>query len=134
MPVVCALIEDNAGRVLVAQRAAHKHLGGRWEFPGGKIEPGETPEAALVREIREELGCEVTPGAALPHCRYDYGAEAVFIELIPYVTRLALGSPLPTPVEHAELRWMPLAELAALDLASADRKVLKSYRMFLGDR
>ena len=57
IPVVCALIERD-GLVLVAQRPAHKHLPLKWEFPGGKVEPGESPEAAIVRELREELGCE----------------------------------------------------------------------------
>ena len=123
LPVVCALIEDAAGRVLVAQRPAHKHLGGQWEFPGGKVEPGETPEVALVREIREELGCEITVGRALLRCRHDYGAAAGCIELIPFVARLAPGSPPPVPAEHAALRWLPPAGLAGLPLAPADRPV-----------
>ncbi len=59
IPVVCAVIFDADGRALLAQRPAHKHLGGKWEFPGGKIEPGEAPEVALIREIREELGCDI---------------------------------------------------------------------------
>jgi 8-oxo-dGTP diphosphatase len=87
LPVVCALIEDGAGRVLLAQRPAHKHLGFKWEFPGGKVEAGEPPAAALARELREELGCEVTALAALPCSRHDYGS--VTIEMIPFVCRLA---------------------------------------------
>ena len=61
--VVCALIEDEAGRLLLAQRPPGKHLAGLWEFPGGKIETGESPQEALIREIAEELGCVATPGA-----------------------------------------------------------------------
>ena len=58
VPVVCAVIE-RAGLILLAQRPAHKLLALKWEFPGGKVEPGELPAAAILREIREELGCEV---------------------------------------------------------------------------
>jgi 8-oxo-dGTP diphosphatase len=121
LPVVCAVVVDNAGRVLVARRPAHKHLGGRWEFPGGKIEPGEGSEAALTREIREELGCEVVPFGALDRQQYDYGQ--VFIELIPLWVRLAPGSPPPVAVEHAALRLVDLGEMGEVDLAPADRLV-----------
>ncbi len=127
LPVVCALIEDDAGCVLVARRAAHKHLGGRWEFPGGKIEPGESPEAALVREIREELGCEVTPARALLRRRHDYGAGSVWVELIPFVARLVPTSPPPRAIEHTELSWVSAAGLARLDLAMADRLVAAEW-------
>jgi 8-oxo-dGTP diphosphatase len=129
LPVVCALIEDDAGRVLVARRAAHKHLGGQWEFPGGKIEPGELPADALVREIREELGCDVTPVRALPRCRHDYGVGAVWVELIPFVARLVPGSPPPRPLEHAELKWILPAKMGASEmvLAAADQFVAEIW-------
>ena len=64
VPVVCAVIERN-GRVLIAQRPLHKLLPLKWEFAGGKVEPGEAPAAAIVREIREELGCEIVITRAL---------------------------------------------------------------------
>jgi 8-oxo-dGTP diphosphatase len=121
LPVVCALILDDAGRVLVARRPAHKHLSGLWEFPGGKIEAGEPPEAALVREIREELGCEVAPVRALARQRYDYGS--VFVELIPFMARLMPTSPSPQPTEHDEIKWIYTNYLNSLDLAPADRLV-----------
>jgi 8-oxo-dGTP diphosphatase len=122
IPVVCALIEDSAGRVLVAQRPAHKHLGLKWEFPGGKIEPGETAWAALDREIWEELGAKIVPAPAaetLPRCQSGQGRQ--LIELIPFIVRLSSASPAPRAREHSELRWENPADLAALDLAPADR-------------
>ncbi len=122
LPVVCAVICDPAGRVLLAQRPAHKHLGLKWEFPGGKVEPGESPEAALVREIKEELGCDLVLTRALPRFTHDYGT--VVIEMIPFVCALAASSPPPHPHEHIALAWAPLAELRTYDLAPADWPVV----------
>ncbi len=124
IPVVCALIE-RAGLVLVAQRPAHKHLPLKWEFPGGKVEPDEAAEAAIVREIREELGCEFVITQALPRFTHAY---AETIEMIPFVGRLAPDSPEPHPHAHVALRWMLPAEIVALDLAAADFPVLAAYR------
>jgi len=125
LPVVCALIE-RGGRVLLAQRPAHKQLALKWEFPGGKVDPGETPEAALVREIREELCCDVRLRRPLPRTQHAY--ERVHIEMIPFVCALAPGSPEPHPTEHVALAWVAPAELDAYDLAGADWPVLHAYR------
>jgi 8-oxo-dGTP diphosphatase len=125
VPVVCAVIEDGSGRVLVAQRPAHKHLGLKWEFAGGKVEPDESPEAALVRELKEEMGCDLEIGRPLPRFSHDYGT--VIIEMIPFVCSLAPGSRPPHPHEHAALRWVTPDELRALDLAPADWPVVESY-------
>jgi 8-oxo-dGTP diphosphatase len=122
--VVCALIERD-GHVLMAQRPAHKHLGGKWEFPGGKIEPGETPADALHRELHEELGVTVTLLRALaPH---THAYPTVTIELIPFVVCLTAESPAPQTHEHAALRWVPSAELLSLDLPEADLPVIADY-------
>jgi 8-oxo-dGTP diphosphatase len=123
--VVCALIEDAAGRVLVAQRPAHKHLGGLWEFPGGKIEPGERAESALKREIAEELGCEIEVGAALSAVRHEY-AE-VTIELHPFVARLVAEGEPPESREHQALRWVTAEELAKLPMPAADAPILAEW-------
>ena len=120
IPVVCAVIERE-GRVLVAQRPAHKHLPLKWEFPGGKVEPGETAEAAIIREIREELGCDLLIARALPRFTHAY---AVVIEMIPFVCTLAPTSPPPHAHEHVALAWVTLAELRAYDLAAADWPVI----------
>ena len=124
IPVVCALIE-RGGLILLARRPAHKHLPLKWEFPGGKVEPGEDPAAAIVREIREELGCNVTITQALPRFLHDY--STVIIEMMPFVCGLADGSPEPHPHEHIALAWAKPAELLAYDLAAADLPVVKTY-------
>ena len=127
LPVVCALIRDGSGRLLVAQRPLYKHLGGKWEFPGGKVEPGEAPEAALVREIREELGCDISLQAmvALPHHVHDYGDR--LIELIPLIVPLLPGDMAPVAYEHTALRWAEPTEILRMDLAPADQVVADSY-------
>jgi 8-oxo-dGTP diphosphatase len=124
IPVVCALIERN-GLLLLAQRPAHKHLPLKWEFPGGKVEPGETPANAIMREIHEELGCQVIVCRALPTFLHDY--STVIIEMIPFVCALALHSPEPTPTEHVGLVWVRPEELTRYDLAAADLPVVMSY-------
>ena len=122
--VACALIERD-GHLLMAQRPAHKHLGGKWEFPGGKIEPGETPEAALHRELREELGCTVE--LLRPLAPHTHAYAAVTVQLIPFVVRLLPDSPAPQTHEHAALLWVPAADLLALDLPEADLPIITDY-------
>ncbi len=116
--VVCALIMDTEGRVLLAQRPAHKHLGLKWEFPGGKVEMTESPESALIREIREELACEIKISRALPPYRHDY--TTVVIEMFPFLCTLAPGSAPPHPHEHIALAWVATTDVASYDLAPAD--------------
>jgi len=122
LPVVAAVIEDAAGLVLVAQRPAHKHLALKWEFPGGKVEPGESPEAALARELREELGIEIEILRVLPRFTHDYGD--IVIEMISFVCRLAPASAAPHAHEHVALRWVSREQLPTLDLAAADLPVI----------
>ena len=112
--------------MLLAQRPSDKHLPHKWEFAGGKVEAGENPAAAIVREIREELGCDIVISRALPRFEYDY--QTVVIEMIPFVCTLAPGSGRPHPHEHLALAWVSLDELAAYDLAPADLPVVASYR------
>lgn len=112
---------ERAGLILVAQRPAHKHLALKWEFPGGKVEPGETPAAAIVREIQEELGGAFVITRALPPFTHAY---AETIELIPFVGHLAPGSPEPVAHEHVALRWATPADLPTFDLAPADLPIL----------
>lgn len=125
VPVVCAVLENGRGEVLLAQRPAHKHLGGKWEFAGGKVEPGEDPAQAVAREIREELGCGIEVQRALPAFDHDYGD--VVIHMIPFVCRFASEAAQPVAHEHSALRWVNEATIRALDLAPADWPVVSSY-------
>jgi 8-oxo-dGTP diphosphatase len=125
IPVVCAVLVDAHGRVLLAQRPAHKHLALKWEFPGGKVEPGETPEAALVREIAEELGCALVVGRALPRFTHDYGKTV--IEMIPFVCALSPAGAVPEPREHLALAWVAPENLKTYDLAPADWPVVDCF-------
>ena len=115
-----------AGRVLAARRTAPAAAVGRWEFPGGKVETDETPEAALVREIAEELGCRVAVEAWLP------GAVAIGDrhELIVATCSLLAGEP--TPVEHDRVRWLGADELGDVDWLEPDRPFLAALREHLG--
>lgn len=124
IPVVCAVIERD-GRVLLAQRPPHKLLPLKWEFAGGKVEPGEDPAAAIVREIREELGCAIVVTRALPPFIHDYGT--VVISMIPFVCTLQPGSPEPHAHEHVALAWAKPGDLAGYDLAAADWPVVDAW-------
>lgn len=125
VPVVCAVIERD-GLILLAQRPPNKLLPLKWEFAGGKVEPGEDPAVAIVREIREELGCTITIRRALPPFTHDYGR--VVIEMIPFVCALAEDSCAPHPHEHVAIAWAKLDDLATYDLAAADFPVIDAYR------
>lgn len=124
VPVVCAILVRE-GRVMLAQRPPGKKLGGLWEFPGGKVEPGETAEAALHRELHEELGCTVRVTQALPSCIHEYPWGS--IELIPFVCELTPESPEPHPHEHSAIIWVQRDQIINHDLAPADVPVLKSW-------
>jgi 8-oxo-dGTP diphosphatase len=126
--VVCAIIVRENGAVLVCQRALGSHLGGLWEFPGGKVEPGESPEAALIREMREELALEVRCERALSPVEWDYGRGAM--RLMPYLCRITAGEP--QALEHAALRWCSCEEFSALEWAPADVPVWREYLLECG--
>jgi 8-oxo-dGTP diphosphatase len=123
---VVAAVLQRGGRVLLARRPAHKDRALKWEFPGGKVDPGETPETALARELREELACEIKVIRALPRFLHPY--ERTTIEMIPFVCELAPRSPEPHPHEHAALAWVAPAELSLYDLAAADWPVVTALQ------
>lgn len=118
--VVGAVIENERGEVLCALRSERMSLPGYWEFPGGKIEPGEEPRETLRREIREELGCEIDVGELVADATHAY--PTVQVRLRTYRARLAGGQP--APAEHEQLLWLPLSQLPTLNWAPADLPTL----------
>jgi len=124
----CACI-DRDGRVLLARRPADKVHGGLWEFPGGKLEPGETPESALVRELKEELTIDVTEACLAPFGFVSRPLDPLHLLLTLFVCRKWRGAP--TPVEAPELAWARARNLLSYDLAPADRPLAAQLRDFL---
>jgi 8-oxo-dGTP diphosphatase len=121
MDVVCAVIHDEERRVLACLRPEGKHLGGLWEFPGGKVEHGESPEEALAREIMEELGVVLEVGASLREVIWAYGDRT--IRLIPFHGRIVSGELVAH--EHERLLWCVPEEMNSLKWAGADVAILK---------
>jgi 8-oxo-dGTP diphosphatase len=120
IPVACALIEDELGRLLIAKRPEGKCLGGLWEFPGGKLENGESPEMALRRELREELRIETEILEVLEPVEHHY--DKFSICLIPCRTKILAGIPYPT--EHSEIAWLHPGQIDLENLAPADIPIL----------
>jgi 8-oxo-dGTP diphosphatase len=114
--VVAAGIVEREGKILAARRKKGAHLGGHWEFPGGKLEPDESPEECLVRELREEMGISVLPRRILEVVFHRYPEKSVL--LLFYRCDLVEGEP--SALDCDEVRWVPLPELPALDWAPAD--------------
>jgi 8-oxo-dGTP diphosphatase len=115
--VVAAALFDPAGRVLIAQRPAGKPLAGRWEFPGGKVDAGESEQGALARELREELGIEVM--AARPFMRLTHAYEEREVELALWIVERFAGEP--RSLDAQALKWVAPARLAAEDILEADQ-------------
>lgn len=113
---VVGAVVTNDGKILSAQRSESMSLPGMWEFPGGKIEPGETPRAALVREMQEELLCTVDIGDQVASTRYEY--DFGFVTLTTFYATLVDGEPQLT--EHSEIRWIDAADLDSVEWAPAD--------------
>jgi 8-oxo-dGTP diphosphatase len=121
--VTCAIIERD-GLVLAAQRGASMRMPLKWEFPGGKIEPGEGAEACLHRELMEEMGLRVVVKRALPPSTHRYPAFTV--ELHPFVCAIRSGEMMLK--EHHAVVWLRPDDLPTLDWVEADRAVVEAYR------
>src|SRR5258708_19091933 len=106
---VSAALIFRDGKLLIAQRHASAHLGGLWEFRGGKREAGETFEQCLVREIREELGVEICVGELFEEIRHDYPEKSVHLKF--FACKILQGEP--QPLDCAAVKWIEKAELSA---------------------
>ena len=120
--VVAAALVDRDGRLLVQQRPEGLSMAGLWEFPGGKIEPGETPEQALIRELEEELGIDVDQACLAPACFASEPLGNKHLLLLLYVCRKWRGTPV---AQHASaLRWVRPVELHGLAMPPADKPLI----------
>jgi 8-oxo-dGTP diphosphatase len=120
--VVAAVLRDEHGRVLIAQRPAGKHMAGYWEFPGGKIAPGESSEQALKRELAEELGVSLRRCHPLLQLRHDYADRVVELEV--FAVDDYGGEP--SGLEAQALKWVAAAELGSQALLPADRPIIEA--------
>lgn len=116
--VAAAALADERGRVLLQRRPPGRPMAGLWEFPGGKIEPREPPETALVRELAEELGIKVAAEALLPAAFASHGYADFHLVMLLYLCRRWTGAP--RPLHAAALKWARPGEMAALEMPPAD--------------
>ena len=129
IPVVAAALIDADNRILVAQRPTGGSLAGLWEFPGGKIEPGETPEAALVRELAEELGVVVSTDALTPVTFVSHSYPDFHLLMLLYLCRDWQGTP--HGQQGQPLRWEAVTGLDALPMPPADVPLVAVLRDLL---
>ena len=116
------LLKDD--RFLAAKRSDGKHLAGHWEFPGGKIEAGETPEQCLKRELKEEFTIETEIGEFVAESIFDYGDKR--IRLLAYKVKHVSGEF--QLIDHDEIRWLPIEELDSLKWAPADIPIIEALK------
>ncbi|MEM8664961.1 MAG: (deoxy)nucleoside triphosphate pyrophosphohydrolase [Pseudomonadota bacterium] len=121
--VVAALLVDGEGNILIAQRPEGKAMAGLWEFPGGKLEPGETPEAALVRELDEELGIAVDPADLSPFTFASHTYQTFHLLMPLYLCKVWGGTP--QPREVTAVRFVPPATLTNFAMPAADAPLVQ---------
>jgi 8-oxo-dGTP diphosphatase len=127
--VVAAALVDADGRVLLAQRPEGKSMAGLWEFPGGKVEAGETPEDALVRELREELSIDVKPACMAPFTFASHAYETFHLLMPLYVVRNWVGDPVSR--ERQQLAWVRANRLGDYPMPPADEPLRTMLRDLL---
>ena len=120
--VAAAVVRDGNGRILITQRAKHAHQGGLWEFPGGKLEAGETPQQALVRELREEVGIEVKTAQPLIKVRHDYGDRRVLLDV--WSVNVFDGEA--SGCEGQALQWIAPQQLSDFAFPAANLPIIKA--------
>jgi 8-oxo-dGTP diphosphatase len=127
--VAAVALVDADSRVLIAQRPKGKHLEGLWEFPGGKLRDGETPEAALIRELNEELGIDVEDSCLAPISFASHAYEDFHLLMPLYVCRIWNGTP--RPREGQNLKWVKPARLRDYPMPPADTPLVAALRDLL---
>ena len=127
---VAAGLVFRGGKLLISRRRAEDHLGGLWEFPGGKREAGETFEECLRRELREELGVTVEVGALIESIDHEYPGKRVSLRF--FRCRLAAGESEPQPLGCAAVAWVERAELGCYEFPAADARLLERVRTDVG--
>ena len=127
--VVAVALIDPDGRVLIAQRPEGKQLAGLWEFPGGKVEPGERPEQALIRELKEELGIDVTEACLAPFVFASHAYESFHLLMPLYLCRRWSG--VVVKHEHAALAWVKPNRLGDYPMPPADEPLVAWLRDLL---
>ena len=128
--VVAVALVDADGRVLIAQRPAHKSMSGLWEFPGGKVEPGERPEETLIRELKEELGIRVEEPCLAPLTFASHGYDSFHLLMPLYVCRRWEG--FVQPLEGQALKWVKAQELRSYPMPPADEPLIPFLTDLLG--
>jgi len=123
--VMAGVLSDAAGRVLIAQRPVGKHLAGRWEFPGGKLHPGEAPLAGLKRELAEELALDAVAAEPMIRLCHDYNDRRVLLD----VWRVTEWSGTPQGLDGQAFKWMSPDELPTVDLLEADQPIITALRL-----
>jgi len=121
---VSAALIFRDGKILITQRHTSAHLGGLWEFPGGKCEPGETFEQCLVREIQEELCIEIEVGQLLEEISHAYAEKTVRLKF--FICKFISG--IPQPLDCAAFKWIEKAEMAEFEFPAADARLLEKLR------
>ena len=129
MTVVAAALEDADGRVLLQRRAAGRAMAGLWEFPGGKMDEGETPEEALARELAEELGIRVDQAALAPVAFASAAVAGTHMILLLYLCRTWRGEP--RPLDASALKWLRPGEMNADEMPPADRPLIGALEAIL---
>lgn len=127
--VVAVALIDADGRVLIAQRPEGKSMAGLWEFPGGKVESGETPDAALIRELQEEIGVDTRQSCLAPLTFASHAYEEFFLLMPLYVCRIWKG--IPQAREGQKLAWVRPAQLGDYPMPPADVPLVAMLRDFL---
>ena len=127
--VVAAALIDIDGRVLICQRPPGKQLAGLWEFPGGKLNPGETPEQALIRELKEELDIDVTAACLAPFAFASHAYEGFHLLMPLFLCRRWTGTP--KPRENQTLAWVNPRRLGDYEMPPADKPLIPLLRDFL---